>query len=292
MTHPRLQAASFLLYLGHERQYSPHTVEAYRRALELALEAMEGRPWGEVTRQDVRALVSRLDARYAPSTVRQRVSALRSFYGFLRRNEHVETNPVTGVRGPKLRTRLPTYLTRDQMEDVFGHLEAAVEERKRCAVRNRALVEVAYSGGLRLAELTGLDTSDLDLSGRVARVTGKGRKERLVPLGRPAVEAVSGYLERRETRRGPLWLSERGNRLSRRQTQRVAAGALNAVEGVKDATAHSIRHTTATHLVAGGASLPAVAAILGHESVTTTARYVQTSVQRLKAVYQKAHPRA
>lgn len=187
--------------------------------------------------------------------------------------------------------KLPRPLTVGQMEDVFDRLEARVRDGGRNARRNLSLMEVAYSAGLRVSELAGLERVDLRFDRREARVMGKGRKERVVPLGGSALEATERYLDTRPDGSGPLWISERGGGVSVRQVQRLATGALRAVDGVEDASAHTIRHSTATHMIDGGASLPTVAVLLGHESIRTTRRYVRVSVERLKRVHRACHPR-
>lgn len=286
-----IHAASFLLYLARERRYSPHTVQAYRRTLELAREQFGGAPWNDIERDDVRGFVRQMDLVYSPATVSQRISALRSFYRFLVRSGEVERNPVKGIRGPRVDRKLPRPLTVGQMEDVFDRLEARVRDGGRNARRNLSLMEVAYSAGLRVSELAGLERVDLRFDRREARVMGKGRKERVVPLGGSALEATERYLDTRPDGSGPLWISERGGGVSVRQVQRLATGALRAVDGVEDASAHTIRHSTATHMIDGGASLPTVAVLLGHESIRTTRRYVRVSVERLKRVHRACHPR-
>lgn len=289
---PTEHVTDFLTYLERERGASPHTVAAYGRALELARDAFGPGPWAEVGRDDVRAWVASLDAVYAPATTRQRLYALRSFFSYLRRNGDVPTNPAKTVRGPEKERRLPRPLTVDQVTAVLDRVEARARADGRNAVRNLAVLEVAYSTGARVGEVATLDVGDVRLRRREARIQGKGGNERLVPLGRPAVRALGAYLGARGARDGPLWISERtGGRLSKRQLQRLARTRLEVVDGVEEASAHVIRHSTATHLVDAGAELPAVAALLGHASLRTTRRYVRVSVERLKKVHRECHPR-
>jgi len=278
-----------------------------------------------VERRDVRSFLGALEDRgLARSTMGRKLSAVRVFYRFLHRTDRVEANPARQVRTPSKERKLPAYLSADEAGELFEMLrERAEGEGGFLALRNRALVEVLYSCGLRLAEVRGLDVPDVDLGGGQARVTGKGAKERIVPMGRAAREAIRSYLPARarllrERRRGggtvpdsevtasaergtggaedgerlALFVSVRGDRLSRRQIQR---GVRRLLEGVADGeglSTHALRHTFATHMLDAGADLTAVKELLGHESLSTTRIYTHTSRERLKEVYRRAHPRA
>jgi integrase/recombinase XerC len=206
------------------------------------------------------------------------------------------------VRPPKAAKTLPGFLTRSQTEVLFEALEARVEsgvgadpgdESGRIrALRDRALVELFYSCGLRLAEARELDRSDLDLDAATVRVTGKGRKDRVVPLGRRAAASLREYLGAREDSGGALFRSSQGRRLSRRQTQRIVTGWLDAAASGEGLSTHALRHTFATHMLDAGADLMAVKELLGHASLSTTRVYTHTSRERLVKAYRQAHPRA
>jgi integrase/recombinase XerC len=231
--------------------------------------------------------------------VARKLSAVRVFYRFLYRNDLVDVNPARLVRTPRKREDLPGYLTRGQAEALFDTLEEYAAEGDPLTLRDRALIEIIYSCGLRLAEVQGLDDDDVDRTRGLARVLGKGGKERIVPVGRQAVEAIERYLERRseisrstdEDERA-LFVSRRGRRLSRRQIQRSVGRWLTWVAGGEELSTHALRHTFATHLLDSGADLMAVKELLGHASLSTTRIYTHTSRERLLKTYRRSHPRA
>jgi integrase/recombinase XerC len=310
--------ADFLRYAEKERLLSPHTVAAYRRDL-LQLHrffidyyASEDWNWGEVDRLAIRSFLGSLEARALKrSTISRKLSAVRAFYAFLHRTERVSTNPARRVRGPRRERSLPGYLSEDRTEKMFEwlRLRAGADEGF-VSLRNRALMELIYSCGLRLAEVQQLDLQDLDLRQGQVRVLGKGGKERIVPVGRDAAGALQRYLScRRESgicdrepdesrggrgaaRQVPVFLSTRGRRLSRRQIQRAVSRILAAASGGEKLSTHALRHSFATHLLDRGADLIAVKEMLGHASLSTTRIYTHTSVDRLRRVYQQTHPRA
>lgn len=323
----------FLRHAEKERMLSPHTVRAYERDVREFGRFLDGWSggaeggWSRADRLAVRSFLGELESRdLARSTMARKLSAVRVFYRFLHRTGRIEANPARHVRAPRGEDTLPAYLTPEQTGELFELLRRRAEDEGGfLATRNRALVEVLYSCGLRLAELRGLDLPDVDLSAGQVRVTGKGRKERIVPLGRMAAAAVRSHLpdradrlaaargdgegavpvgrEGRETGPGraaaagrreehPLFLSTRGGRLSRRQIQRAVTRTLDAVAEGEGLSTHALRHTFATHMLDRGADLMAVKELLGHASLSTTRIYTHTSRERLKAVYRQAHPRA
>lgn len=329
----------FLRHAEKERMLSPHTVRAYERDVRefgRFLDGWLGGSEGDWTRADrlaVRSFLGELETRgLARSTMARKLSAVRVFYRFLHRTGRIEANPARHVRAPRGEDTLPAYLTPEQTGELFELLRRRAEDEGGfLATRNRALVEVLYSCGLRLAELQGLDLPDVDLSAGQVRVTGKGRKERIVPLGRMAAAAVRSHLPERADRLAaarddagrasdrvpreggagsgpaeddagpsdgarreehPLFLSMRGGRLSRRQIQRAVTHTLDTVAEGEDLSTHALRHTFATHMLDRGADLMAVKELLGHASLSTTRIYTHTSRERLKAVYRQAHPRA
>jgi integrase/recombinase XerC len=298
----------FLRYVHTERRLSRHTEAAYRRDLwdfGSFLGGHMGLPgwtWSDVDRLDIRSWLSELDGRgLKRSTIARKLSAVRAFYRFLHRTDVVSHNPARLVRTPRKRKELPGYLTRGQAEVLFESLEAYATGDRPLAVRDRAIIEIVYSCGLRLAEVQGLDDGDLDLRRGLVKVLGKGDKERIVPVGARAREALTDYLARRaevsgrEPRIGPgrpLFISRRGTRISRRQIQRsVGAWLAWAAEGEK-LSVHALRHTFATHMLDEGADLMAVKELLGHSSLSTTRMYTHTSRERLVQTYRQAHPRA
>lgn len=322
---PRLrEIADFLRYVEKERRLSPRTVEAYRCDLAqfhrfLAGHREAGWAWSELERADVRSFLGSLQARdLERSTIARKLSSIRSFFRFLHRTGRAPDNPARAVRAPRGGRPLPGHLSEADAERLFDSLRArAAREESPTAARDLALLELLYSSGLRLAEVRQLDLQDVDLRTGQLRVRGKGGKERIVPLGRVAAEAVRRYLPRRvelagarrgardagESRepgfarepreaRAPLLLSSRGGRLSRRQIQRRVAAALREVLTEDGLSTHALRHSFATHLLDRGADLVAVKELLGHTSLSTTRIYTHTSVERLKRAYRQAHPRA
>jgi len=300
----RAEAADFLRYLETERNDSPHTVKAYGRDLAgfaAFLDDFYGGStwtWAGVDRLAVRGfLADRARARWSKRTMARALSAIRAFYRFLNLHHGVEVNPAKAASTPRVERRLPGYLDRTAVERLFAVAEARAAENTFRSARDRAMLELFYSTGMRLSELVGLDLDDLDLVSDQVRVRGKGRKERLLPVGRPAVAALRQYyLRREELGRGgrgrAVFVGERGQRLTARAVQMAIRRLLDTVSEGQKISTHSLRHSFATHLLDAGADLRAVQELLGHASLSTTQIYTHTSVERLKRVYHQAHPRA
>ena len=219
----------------------------------------------------------------------------------MHRNEMVDSNPARAVGAPKQDKYLPGYLDRAQIDLLFQMAEARAMEGAFIDVRNLAILELFYSTGMRLSELQGLSRGDLDLVSQQVKVRGKGRKERIVPVGDHAQLALRNYESKRDelvgqvgagAERSAYFLSRAGKRIGVRMVQKVVSGFLEQIDEDAGLSVHSLRHTFATHLLDAGADLRAVQELLGHASITTTQIYTHTSVERLKQVYQKAHPRA
>jgi integrase/recombinase XerC len=226
------------------------------------------------------------------------LSAVRSFYRFLQEHQGVTSGMARGAKVPKLDKRLPTYLDRSQTETLFAWAESRASGDELGPTRDLAILELFYSTGIRLSELGGMNVEDLDLLSDQVKVRGKGRKERIVPVGSRAVLALRRYLNLREPLvarvrgdRRAVFLSRRGKRLAPRGIQRVVHSMFEAIGG-NGLRVHSLRHTFATHMLDAGADLRAVQELLGHASLSTTQIYTHTSVERLKKVYNQAHPRA
>jgi integrase/recombinase XerC len=298
------EVAAFLEHLEKERQVSAHTLTAYRRDLEAFtgfLDRHYGGDWdfGRVDRLGLRGFLGDLDRRgLAKRSMARALSAVRTLYRFLQAHHGLERSPVRAARVPRVERHLPGYLDRDRTEAMFAGAEARAAGDDPAGLRDLAILELFYSSGLRLSELTGLNLPDLDLLSDQVKVRGKGRKERLVPVGGRASRALRHYLDAREplarlpgADRQAVFVSRRGRRLVPRTIQRIVHRALDTVGGDGLKT-HSLRHTFATHLLDAGADLRAVQELLGHASLSTTQIYTHTSVERLKKVYQQAHPRA
>lgn len=293
----------FLTHAEKEKNQSPHTVAAYRRDLEaftLFCDRHFGGDWDweRIDRMALRGFLGEFERRgLSRRTAARALSAVRSFYKFLQIHHGFEINPVRSVRTPKLAKRLPSHLRKDQTESLFQLAVAAAEQGDFEALRDLAMVELFYASGIRLSELRGLDLGSLDLLADQVKVRGKGRKERIVPVGSKAVQALRQYLEvREEYARRPgadrlaVFVSRRGRRLAAGTIQRRVHRLLDGI-GAEGMRVHSLRHTFATHMMDAGADLRSVQEMLGHASLTTTQIYTHTSVERLKQVYRKAHPR-
>jgi integrase/recombinase XerC len=301
---PRPELTEFLTYLDKQRGQSPNTIKAYARDLEAFTDFCDrhyGGQWGwdTVDRLGIRGFLGELQRRgLAKRSAARALSAVRSLYRYLQENHGVANNIARAARMPKLDKRLPTYMDREQTQALFDWAEARAAGDDFGATRDLAMLELFYSTGIRLSELSGMNLEDLDLLSDQAKVRGKGRKERIVPVGSRAVAALRRYLTHRETAvarpggdRRAVFVSRHGRRLAPRSVQRAIHLMFDAVGG-DTLRVHSLRHTFATHMLDAGADLRAVQELLGHASLSTTQVYTHTSVERLKKVYNQAHPRA
>jgi integrase/recombinase XerC len=298
----------FLLHLEKERNVSPNTLKAYRRDLDEFFGHLTkyygGREWSwqGVDRLALRGFLAHLNRReLSKRSISRALSAVRSFYTFMNRNEMVDANPARGVSSPKLEKYLPGYLDRAQIDLLFQSASLHAQDGKFTDVRNNAILELFYSTGMRLSELRGINRSDIDLLSQQVKVRGKGRKERIIPVGDHASLALRNYEVKRDEMlrlgikgadRTAFFLSNRGKRISVSAIQSAVTGFLDRIDEDAGLSTHSLRHTFATHLLDAGADLRAVQELLGHASISTTQIYTHTSVERLKDVYRKAHPRA
>jgi integrase/recombinase XerC len=304
------EIGEFVTYLAKERNDSPNTVRAYERDVtrfRRFCDQYYGGParwsWVSVDRLALRAFMGELRRQgLAKRSVARAVSALRTFYRFLGARYGVSVNPAKSVRLPKLESRLPAVLDRAQIDLMFSYAEAFAAGGGFSSARDLAMLELFYATGIRLSELAGLNLADVDIVSEQIRVRGKGRKERLVPIGGHAARALQRYYTEREdllarlpTGRGDrraVFLSMKGRRLSVRGVQHQIRRYLNLLDESAGLKVHTLRHSFATHLLDAGADLRAVQELLGHASLSTTQIYTHTSVERLKKVYHKAHPRA
>jgi integrase/recombinase XerC len=302
------EVADFLTHLEKERNVSPHTLGAYRRDLSEFVEYLGTYygagdwSWQGVDRLAIRGFLAHLTRRkLSKRSIARALSAVRSFYSFMHRTELVESNPARGIGSPRLGRHLPGYLDRSQIDLLFQSAELKAQEGRFTDVRNRAILELFYSTGMRLSELRGINRSDIDLLSQQVKVRGKGRKERIIPVGDHAQLALRNYEAKRDdlirnslpkADRTAFFLSARGRRMSATAIQSAVGGFLDSIDEDAGLSTHSLRHTFATHLLDAGADLRAVQELLGHASISTTQIYTHTSVERLKKVYEKAHPRA
>ena len=303
MTVTSLEALpAFERHLRAERGRSVHTVRAYLRDVETFLsEAGVGDDDGlrEVSLADLRAWLGVLSRRGAARASIARTSAsLRTFFGWLERTGRISTDPSLRLTAPSRHRTLPPVLAQRSATALLDVAEVAADDDDPIHLRNRAALELLYATGIRVGELVGLDVDDVDLASDVLRVVGKGDKERRVPCGAPARQAVAEWLTRGRPRlvgpqSGPaLLLGRRGRRADQRQIRSVVHDLLQHVPDAPDLGPHGLRHSAATHLLEGGADLRMVQELLGHAAPATTEIYTHVSVERLKASYAQAHPRA
>lgn len=286
----------FLAWHRVSRGASPHTLKAYRVDCVEFFEVLRAAGMDPLRpdRRAVEVFFSALYRRHAPATIARKLAAVRGLFRFLKRRGAVEANPFQGVRGPKQPRRLPDFLP---VDEAFVLLDARHPEDP-IGVRDRAILEVLYGGGLRVAELVGLDVHHVDMAAHEARVLGKGRKERVVPLGSKALSALGAYLAvRRSLARGrgdpkALFLNRLGRRLSARSVGRLLERAVLRSGLSRRVHPHTLRHSYATHMLEGGADLRDIQELLGHARLSTTQRYTHVTLARLREVYDRAHPRA
>ncbi|MGH7594028.1 MAG: tyrosine recombinase XerC [Gemmatimonadales bacterium] len=301
----RALVRDFLMHIDKARDRSPNTITAYRRDLDAFCDFLDRRHGGPdwdfagVDRLALRGFLGEMDRRgLSRRSAARALSALRSFYRWIHAQYDVDIPAIRSARTPRLEKRLPGYLLRDQIDRLFIHAETLAQSGELGAVRDLAMLELFYSSGLRLSELRMLDLHQLDLVSDQVKVLGKGRKERIVPVGTRASLALRRYLLVRlpvqqlaGADRHAVFVGRRGRRLSPVTIQRHMHRLYDAI-GADGMHTHSMRHSFATHLLDAGADLRAVQELLGHASLATTQIYTHTSVERLKVVYHSAHPRA
>lgn len=287
---------SYLKHLDVERNASPRTLENYRRALQEFRSRPQVPAWRSCTSDDFRRhLFDLMKAGNGRSYVRVKFAALRSFYRFLVERRGLAVNPLKDVQLPKLERKLPLVLTKKQMEELLeAPLKAPRSPRapEWAGQRDAAMMELFYSCGLRLSELVSLDVGDVDTYSESVRVLGKGRKERIVPVGAPALQAIQRYRAAAGVHAGPLFLSKRRRRISSRAVWAALRKYLSHTSIPIALSPHKLRHSFATHMLDAGADLRAVQSLLGHASLSTTQIYTHVTVERLKKAYDAAHPRA
>lgn len=290
---------AFHRYLVHGRASSPHTVKAYLTDL-LELErylAQQKIPLEKATHVALRGFLGTIAETAHATTRARKLASMKAFYKFLARRKTIAVSPAGRLKTPKLPSRLPKALP---VDEAFALLEAPKPKETPLGLRDRAILEVLYGGGLRVSELCGLDLGDLDREGRVVRVLGKGSKERLCPLNAKALAAIDAYLGRRAELFGKggkedptaLFVNHRGGRLRARSIARHLLAYAQQAGLVRHVSPHALRHSFATHLLAGGADIRSIQELLGHASLSTTQRYTHVSFEQLQAVYDKAHPHA
>jgi integrase/recombinase XerC len=291
-----------MLYLKEQKGYSAHTIRNYQSDLAqfarfLTAGNADGTQSPSVDPPRIREYLGHLHRSNRRATIARKLSAIRSFFRFLEKRNPAGGNPAGEVATPKLEKPIPNYLP---VDDVFRMLQRADRETP-LGIRNLAILEMLYSSGFRVSELEALNLESVDFEQRLVRVMGKGRKERIVPIGRRALQAVREYLDASQRLRrkmellsggSPLFINQRGGRLTARSIGRIIKRYALESGLPSDISPHSMRHTFATHMLDGGADLRSVQELLGHASLSTTQKYTHVSLDRLTEVYDKAHPRS
>lgn len=284
--------SAFLEYLHVERGASPHTLRNYAvdlREFGVFLQREGGAPLFLADARLVRAYLQWLhQRRLAKATIARKLATVRSCLRFLARRGVIEQNPARQVRGPRQVRRLPSFLPKDESKDLLDRPpDSSVAGR-----RDHALLELLYATGIRVAECCALDADDVDRSHGTVRVLGKGGKERVVPVGEAALDAIDAYLAVRGGGRSPLFANRRGGRLTTRSVHRIVGKQALLSGSSRRVTPHTLRHTFATHMLGEGADLRLIQELLGHSRLSTTQRYTHVSPEHLMKVYDAAHPRA
>ncbi len=297
----RAYIEQFIDTLQVEKNYSEHTCRAYSRDLTafadfLTAAQKKDSPLlvNSLTDMDIRSWLVYLHKKNRKSTIARKLSSIRSFFKFLTQHEVLTQNPAGTILTPKREQPVPAYLTMDDMLRILNNVTAD----NVLGVRNLAMFELLYSSGLRVSELTSLDLIDIDFDRQTVRVMGKGRKERIVPVGRQALSCIKRYRELLAekskdslNRQGPLFFNYRGGRLTSRSVDRLLKQVAVKAGLNVPISPHALRHTFATHMLNAGADLRVVQELLGHKSLSTTQRYTHVTIDRLMEVYDKAHPR-
>jgi len=281
----------FIDFLKAEQGVSIHTLRAYSRDLQEFSSFLDMKP-KDIDYLDIRSYIASLHHReLKKSSISRKLAAVRSFFKYLHREGYVKKNPAKLVSSPKVPKTLPRFL---DIDETFSLMDTPQGDTFR-PTRDKAMLELLYSSGLRVSELTSLDVVDLDMKEYIVRVKGKGRKERIVPIGSKAMESLQNYLPERISlkKKSPaLFLNNRGGRLTQRSVRRILVNYSRMINLKGDVGPHTLRHTFATHLLHEGADLRSIQELLGHSSLSTTQKYTHVDIRHLAEVYDKAHPMA
>ena len=281
----------FIDFLKGEKGVSPHTLRAYSKDLSEFLSFIDKKP-KSIDNLDIRSFLAFLHHKKLKKTsIARKLATIRSFFKYLHREGYVNKNPAKLVSSPKVPKNLPRFLT---IDETFTLLDKPSGDTFR-ATRDKAILELLYSSGLRVSELTSIDISDLDFKESLVRAKGKGKKERIIPIGSKAMDAIQNYLPERISLRKKsmaLFLNNRGSRLTQRSVRRILLHYSRMINLKGDLSPHTLRHTFATHLLHEGADLRSIQELLGHSSLSTTQKYTHVDIAYLTEVYDKAHPLA
>lgn len=282
----------FIRYLEIEKNYSPHTILNYRLDLEDFSLFIKDTALDSIDYLTLRKYLALLKQKNLSNrTINRRLSALRSFFKFLTREGYLKTNPILSVASPKQEKHLPLFLTE---EEVVKLIDSVIpkDEADKMALRDRAILETFYSTGMRISELVGTNIEDVDFISGVVKVRGKGKKERIVPIGEPAISAIRKYLDKRGINNQAVFLNKNKTRITDRGVRDIVGKYIRIASIRRGISPHTLRHSFATHLLNRGADLRSVQELLGHASLSTTQIYTHLTTEKLKSVYDKAHPRA
>ena len=283
----------FINYLKVEKNASGNTITNYLVDLKSFGTFLGEKDIADIDHLVLRRFLAEMRARnYSKRTIARKLASLRSLFKFLYREGYIKVNPITAISTPRLDKKLPRFL---DIEKVVKLIQAP-DERTVAGLRDRAILETLYSAGIRVSELVGLDVEDIDFISGVAKVLGKGSKERMVPIGEPALAALRRYIDKRKEwalkDKMAVFLNRFGRRLTDRSVRRIVDKHIRTLSFAEKISPHSLRHSFATHLLDRGADLRSVQELLGHMNLSTTQIYTHVTTERLRAVYDKAHPRA
>ncbi|MFA5199733.1 MAG: tyrosine recombinase XerC [Candidatus Omnitrophota bacterium] len=284
--------AKFVRYMEIEKNYSPHTITNYKIDLSGFNKFAAGCQLEHIDYLLLRKYLAVLkEKNFGNRTVGRKLSALRSFFRFLTREGYIKINPILMLSSPKLEKHLPSYMSE---EEVYKLIESAFakNEKDLLGLRDRAILEAFYSSGLRISELAGLNLDDIDFISGIIKVRGKGKKERIVPIGETALVAIKKYLDKRKKQTDATFLNNNNRRITTRGVRYVLARYLKTAGIKPGVSAHTFRHSFATHLLNRGADLRTVQELLGHANLSTTQIYTHLTTEKIKSVYDKAHPHA
>lgn len=282
-----------MTYLEVEKNASSHTITNYRIDLKEFSGSIKDKPLGNITHVDIRLFLARMkEKNFSKRTVARKMACLRSFFRFLCREGYIKSSPASGLKTPKLERKLPLFL---DVNEVVRLIESP-DSSDVYGLRDKAILETFYSSGIRVSELVGLNKENVDFIGGVLKVYGKGKKERLAPIGDRALRAIRNYLEKLGTtdikEKKAVFINKSGRRMSDRAVRRIVEKYIHRASMREGISPHSLRHSFATHLLDRGADLRSVQELLGHANLSTTQVYTHITTERLKQVYDKVHPRA
>ncbi|MGB9677609.1 MAG: tyrosine recombinase XerC [Candidatus Ratteibacteria bacterium] len=287
------QLNKFIDYLENQKNYSKHTIRSYKKDISQFIEFIKEKKisnFEKVEYEDFINFIGKLkNSNLKEKTIGRKVASLKSFYKFLFIRKFIKKNPALLIKSPKIPEKLPNFLTYDEICKI---LEIPGNSKNWRILRDKTILELLYSTGIRVGELANLRIDDINFTDEVIKVKGKGKKERIVPVGKPALNCLIEYIEKRPNKTEKfLFLNKYGKKLTERSIERIVK-KYTLISGInKRVTPHTIRHTFATHLLDKGADLRTVQELLGHERITTTQIYTHLTVEKLKELYEKFHPR-